>query len=235
MKLVLFDIDGTLVYCGKVGRRSIEQAIKKVFRSNGIPSTYSLSGKTDRQIIYDILLSEDYCSEEIENRLDIVLDEYYSILKTNIKSNGLDKKIMPGILPLLESLSKMKNILALGLLTGNLKKSALLKLEVFNLHKYFFVNGELFGGFGSDHIERSKIAEIAVERARKNFSYDFKEKEIIIIGDTNHDITCGKHMNVKSIAVSTGEWLYEDLLNFQPDHLFHDFSDREKTIKAILE
>jgi phosphoglycolate phosphatase-like HAD superfamily hydrolase len=234
MILVLFDIDGTLIYCDRVGRKSLDRAIKQIFQTKGIPSNYSLSGKTDKQIIYDILKTEKFHEEEINSKIDQVFIEYCKILKSNIKSAELNRKIMPGIIPLLNSLLEMKDIIGLGLVTGNLKESALLKLELFDLHKYFMIDGELFGGFGSDHIDRSKIVEIAVERANRFFGYDFKEKEIVIIGDSNNDILCGKHLNVKSIAVSTGEWSFEDLKKFEPDYLFHDFSDYEKVIDIIM-
>jgi phosphoglycolate phosphatase len=235
MKLVLFDIDGTLLYCGKAGRRSLDKAIRTIFKSEGLPQNYSLAGKTDRQIIFEVLTAENYDKSEITEKLEDIFDEYFNILYSTLKNEVLDKKIMPGILPLLDNISALESDALLGLITGNLRKTAYLKLNEFGLQKYFMKNDELFGGFGSDHIDRSKVLEFAIQRANDLTNLNFKEKDIVVIGDTQNDILCGRHLNVKSIAVATGEWKYEELLKYEPDHLFEDFSDYEPVLKKIME
>ena len=234
MKLVLFDIDGTLLYCDGGGRKSMSEAINTVFGFEGIPQNYSLAGATDRQIIKDVLQYYGLKEEEIDSKIDLLLNNYVENLRKNT-SNGLHRKILlKGVVPLLEQLRSLKNDVLLGLLTGNLKESAKVKLNLSDLEKYFLYDKELFGGFGSDHHSRSKLVDISLLRAFNLTGKIFIGKDIVIIGDTKNDILCGKHRGVKSIAVATGEYSIEELLKYQPDHVFEDFSDTNKVINTIL-
>ena len=235
MKLVLFDIDGTLLTCNGAGKRSIGEAIKSVFGFGEFPEGYSLAGCTDGQIVNDILLHYNVPQDIIDEKKEPVFDAYYNYLEIFTSSDEYKKTLLPGILPLLEKLKFLDQQVILGLLTGNLKKTALLKLKLFDIHNYFLYNGDLFGGFGSDHIKRSELVNICIDRAFKMTGRNFCGKDIVVIGDTKNDILCGKHCNVKSIAVATGGYWYDELLKYEPDYLFHDFSDTQKVIDAILD
>lgn len=234
MKLVLFDIDGTLIYCDGAGRTSMSQAIQSVFGFEGIPKHYSLAGATDKQILKDVLMYYGLEEEEINLKMDLVLDEYVENLKVNTTNGNHKKVLLKGVLPLLEKLSSINDKVLLGLLTGNLKKSALHKLSLFSLQSYFMHNGDLFGGFGSDHYDRSELVNICIERAFYLNGKIYVGKDVVVIGDTKNDILCGKNRGVKSIAVATGEYSIEDLLKYEPDFVFQDFSDTDKIIEAIL-
>jgi phosphoglycolate phosphatase-like HAD superfamily hydrolase len=234
MKLVLFDIDGTLLDCDGAGKRSIGEAIKSIFGFDGFPKGYSLAGCTDGQIVNDILLYYNVPQNIIDEKKESVFDAYYNYLKIFTASDEYKKMLLPGILPLLKKLKSLEQKIVLGLLTGNLKKSALLKLKLFDIHNYFLYNGDLFGGFGSDHIKRSELVNICINRAFKMIGKNFYEKDVVVIGDTKNDILCGKHCNVKSIAVATGMYSCDELSKYEPDYLFNDFSDIQKVIDAIL-
>jgi phosphoglycolate phosphatase-like HAD superfamily hydrolase len=234
MKLVLFDIDGTLLTCNGAGKKSIGEAIKSVFGFDGVPDGYSLAGCTDGQIINDILLHYNVPQGIIDKKRTDVFDAYYNYLEIFTTSDEYKKNLFPGILPLLKKLKSLEQQIILGLLTGNLKKSALLKLKLFDIHSYFFHNGDLFGAFGSDHIKRSELVNICIDRAFKMTGKNFYEKDIVVIGDTKNDILCGKHCNVKSIAVATGGYSYDELLQYEPDYVFNNFSDTQKVIDVIL-
>ena len=234
MKLVLFDIDGTLLYCDGAGRKSMGDAINSIFGFDGFPDGYSLAGGTDKQIIFDVL--KHYGAEEdlILQKMDEVFEKYFEYLKINTASDDHKKRLLDGVPPLLEELRSNRGEVLLGLLTGNLKKSALHKLSLFDLQNYFMYEGELFGGFGSDHAERSRLVNISRDRAFQMTGKIFVSKDIVVIGDTKNDILCGKHLNVKSIAVATGEYSPEELMKYEPDYLFEDFSDTKKVVDVIL-
>ncbi len=234
MKLVLFDIDGTLLFCDGAGRKSIGDALKSAFGVEGFPEGYSLAGCTDKQIIFDILKHFGVGEDEINRKMEKVLELYYEFLQINTSSNKHKKRLLDGVLPLLEELQADKENVMLGLLTGNLKKSALLKLSLFNLQGYFLYNNDLFGGFGSDHPERSRLVDISRNRAFEMTGRIFVGKDIVVIGDTKNDILCGKHIGVKSIAVATGDYTREELLKYEPDYIFDDFSDTGKVVEVIL-
>ena len=234
MKLVLFDIDGTLLNCNGAGKSAIGEAIKSIFGFDGFPKGYSLAGCTDGQIINDILLHYNVPQDIIDEKKASVFDAYYNYLEIFTASGKYKKNLLPGVLPLLEKLKSLDQQIILGLLTGNLKKSALLKLKLFDIDNYFLYNGDLFGAFGSDHIKRTELVNIATDRAFKMTGKNFYEKDIVVIGDTKNDILCGKHCNVKSIAVATGGYSYDELLKYEPDYLFNDFSDTQKVVDTIL-
>jgi phosphoglycolate phosphatase len=234
MKLVLFDIDGTLLYCDGAGRKSMGDAIKSIFGFNGFPEGYSLAGCTDTQIIYDVLHHYGAAKEEIDDKMGKVIEYYYNFLKINTSSGEHKTRLLNGVLPLLEELRSKKDEVLLGLLTGNLKKTAMLKLSLFEIQNYFIYNDDLFGGFGSDHAERSQLVNISRDRAFDISGRIFVGKDIVVIGDTRNDILCGKHLGVKSVAVATGEYSADELMKYEPDHIFEDFSDTKKVIDILL-
>jgi phosphoglycolate phosphatase-like HAD superfamily hydrolase len=122
----------------------------------------------------------------------------------------------------------------LGLLTGNVVKGAEIKLARAGLHKYFFDGKDALGAFGSDSMSRNDLPAIAVERAYARTGRLFKEKDIVIIGDSPYDIICGRELNARSIAVATGWHTEGELRKHEPDYLFGDFSATHEVMRAIL-
>lgn len=230
-KLVLFDIDGTLLNSGKAPRQAIGKALEIVFGSRGALDGWRLAGKTDRQIIYEVMTEAGFDGETVMARMGEVAGSYVRIIREGLKPE--DIRLMPGVLPLLGELRSAQGAV-LGLLTGNLQESARIKLANANLLNFFMQDGELLGGFGSDAIQRREVAEIAIERAQLATGFPYREKEIVVVGDSIHDVQCARHLNVKTIAVATGGSSMEELLEEQPDYVFQDFTDYREAAQSIL-
>ncbi|MDO9026563.1 MAG: haloacid dehalogenase-like hydrolase, partial [bacterium] len=181
--LVLFDIDGTLVHCGAAPRRVFKQALLDVFGTAGPIDNWIFDGKTDPMIVQELMAAAGVpCSKEMTER---ALDPYSAALQTELPK-APDKKIYPGVRELLEELGK--HPVLLGLLTGNIKPGARAKLESLDLWQHFSL-----GAFADDSAVRRELAEIAVQRALELSGQKFTGKQIVIIGDTEHDIKCGRH------------------------------------------
>ncbi|KAB2877684.1 HAD hydrolase-like protein [bacterium] len=230
-KLVLFDIDGTLILCGKAPRRAITEAMKTIYGTAGNVDRYPFSGKTDTQIIYDIITNAAIDEEIVKNRMQEALEKYVTTLQATLQP--ADIKVLTGIRDLLKQLHEQTKV-TLGLLTGNVAEGARVKLTRAGLDSYFFNGKGSIGAFGSDSMNRNDLPAIAVERAYAHTGRLFKEKDIVIIGDSPYDVLCGKSLNVKSIAVATGWHKMNELQEHQPDYYFDDFSDTKKVVESIL-
>jgi phosphoglycolate phosphatase len=227
-RLVLFDIDGTLLSAGRAAREAVLAALGSVYgwTPNGDQgSRHDFSGKTDPQIMRELVagaVGTQRCEEELERALAAYLAEF----ERRLDPRAIVAK--PGVAALLERLSREEEVV-LGLLTGNLERGARLKLEPLGFNRYF-----PFGAFGSDSHDRYRLPPIAVERARALTNRDFRGKAIVVIGDSVHDIACGRSLGVRSIAVATGPTTADRLLSEKPDAFFEDFSDVDHALEEIL-
>ena len=183
-------------------------------------------GRTDPQIIRDILILNGLNTNEAEEALPGALDVFVDTYTDNFEYDHVTALV--GAVDLVKALASYEHI-QLALLTGNVQPTAYLKVKAIGLEGYF-----PFGAFGSDFEDRAKLPAVAVERALAHNGQTYKEKNIIIIGDTKHDILCGRHLNVYSIAVSTGHYHSEDLSRYNPDALLDDLSDTEKVVELIV-
>ena len=224
-RLLLFDIDGTLLTTNGRGRDAFRRSIEKVFGREFDPSLISFAGKTDQQILSEILaqmgLDGSHDPALYGRALDLYRDTMISILDESWV------QVLPGIEDLLPELDANPDI-QLGLLTGNLRETAYLKLRLGGIEGYF-----PFGAFGSDHADRYQLPPIAVQRAFDFTGHLYAGREVIIIGDTEHDIRCGKSIRALSVAVCTGRFGREELEVHEPDFLLDDFEDTEN-VMAIL-
>lgn len=222
--LVLFDIDGTLVHCGPTPRRVFKQALIEVFGTAGPIDNWIFDGKTDPMIVRELMAEAGApCSDELVKK---ALDIYAEGIKRELP-NETNKKIYPGVINLLEGLAKQPVLL--GLLTGNIQKGARAKLGSLDLWRYFS-----FGAFADDSSVRKELADIAVRRAFELSGQRFSGKQIVIIGDTEHDIKCGRHLEAKAIGVGTARSIAKDLLAHGADHAFEDFSEYDRVLQAII-
>ena len=233
-KLVLFDIDGTILRTNLIGRHPIYQAIEevcqqaKVFRDD-YPfelRQIQMAGSTDTQIVHGILegVVPEHRIKQIQPR---IFDRLANLFATALK-NGASIKIFDGVHELISAVAKHKECLP-GLLTGNNKQSAAVKLGAFALNPFF----EL-GAFGDEAHYRNELPDIAVQRAFEQTGRRFTGKEIVIIGDTPNDVECGRHLGVLTIAVATGRFSREELHHTQPDYLLGNLSDTPGVMEAIL-
>lgn len=224
MALLLFDIDGTILdTCGS-GREAANRTFEKFFNIKKAFNKVPLMGRTDTYIWKYACINNNIPLKEYERIKNVLLREYYKYLKEELRKRR-NAYVYPGIKEILDATDSRH---CLGLLTGNFKKSAIIKLAHFGLDEYFPV-----GAFGNDEEDRNRIAQLAIKRAEKYYGKKFKPEEIFIIGDTPFDIECAKNTGTISIAVATGGCKYEDLKKYSPDYLFKSFKNPQEFLKIV--
>ncbi|HEY0025506.1 MAG TPA: HAD hydrolase-like protein [Longimicrobium sp.] len=225
-RLILFDIDGTLLDAGGAGRRAIATAMVKVYGQTGRLDGYRMGGRTDPQIVRELLGGVGVGEAEIEAGLEALWPMYVEGLRHDITGRV---KALPGVPALLDRIHAYHPETVLGLLTGNVVEGARLKVEAAGLPFGRF----RVGAYGSDHWQRPELPAIAIQRARELTGIGYQGKEVVIVGDTPFDISCGAHLGVRTVAVATGGHTMEELAACGPDHLFADLSDTEAVWRAI--
>jgi len=229
-RLVLFDIDGTLLTTGGAPRRAISRALREIFQiDDGLDglSRSSFAGKTDPEIILAILARNSYPLEKMDDSLSLFFKRYTEALKEELPGETR-ARLHPGLKELLQSL-KSSGKAFLSLLTGNIREGAQIKLDHFGLAPFFSS-----GSFGSDSRDRGDLPAIAVRRVFELTGQRFKDKDVVIIGDTFDDLKVSRLFGAKAILVATGFYPYDELARAGPDCLFRDFSDTPKVVEAIL-
>lgn len=228
MRLVLFDIDGTLLWSDGTGRRAMESALVEVFGSAGSPE-YRYDGKTDRQIVRELMREHGHHDAHIDDRIEELLGLYVARLERELDEGQRRPVLCAGVREVLEALEPRPDI-TLGLLTGNLERGAALKLASVGIDiARFRVNA-----FGSDEEHRPRLPAVAQRRARELLGLDVRGDRVVIIGDTPADITCGQEIGARAIAVATGRYSVEELAAHAPAALFPDLADTEAVVHAIL-
>jgi phosphoglycolate phosphatase-like HAD superfamily hydrolase len=225
-KLVLFDIDGTLVLTGGAGIRAMNRAGRTIFGRTELLDGIPVAGRTDWGILDDALRR---MGGELTAALMAQFRELYlARLRTEIGRRGTGRKaIMPGVSDLLPALQS-RNHLSLGLLTGNFEESARVKLEHFDLWHYFGC-----GAFGSDAPDRNALVPMALERARECGIGDVAVEDVIVIGDTPHDVACANAVGARPIAVATGSYTVEQLRATGATIVLKDLSDTDEVLRII--
>lgn len=220
-KLILFDIDGTLMHTGGAGTRSMNLAFENLFCVKDAFKGISMAGKTDMQIMKQGLRAHSL--PDMDGSLTGLVDSYLKFLNEEI--DNPDRTLKPGIQRILDVLKGVSA--ALGLLTGNLEKGAHIKLKAFEIDGYF-----LAGAYGSDHEDRDMLLPIAIDKFSR-MGFDFSPSESIIIGDTPRDVRCAKVHGAKCIAVATGPYSKEDLLATDADLVFDTLEDIDRCVSFI--
>jgi phosphoglycolate phosphatase len=229
-RLVLFDIDGTLLSAGRVARESVLRALEAAYEwrassEHDDRARYDFSGKTDPQIVRE-LVSPHIGAERCEEGLERALAKYLEELERRLLPETIVPK--PGVTDLLARLAEQRHV-TLGLLTGNLERGARLKLAPPDYNRYF-----PFGAFGSDSADRYDLPRIAVGRALAATGRRFEGKSIVIVGDSVHDVACGRSLGVRAVAVATGPTRPDRLAAEKPDALLGSFADTAAAVEAIL-
>lgn len=227
-RLVLFDIDGTLLWSDGAGRRAMEGALTHVFGSPG-PPTYRYDGKTDRQIVRELMRLEQHDDDAIDERLDTVITQYLERLQREVDAGGVHAQRLPGVAELLDALDGRDDVV-LGLLTGNVAPGAAVKLAAAGIaFDRFRINA-----FGSDHEHRPRLPEIAQQRAHERLGLALRGDDIVVIGDTPADIDCARSVGARTIAVATGRYPVEELASHAPTAVFADLTDTDAVVAAVL-
>jgi phosphoglycolate phosphatase-like HAD superfamily hydrolase len=226
-RLILFDIDGTLMLSGGAGHRALTHCFREIFAIENALEGVRLHGQTDPQILMDALEKAGLDVEASRQRLAILESTYFERLELEIKG-APSARLMPGVSALLAELSACDGV-HLGLVTGNFERGARIKLSRFDLNRYFAV-----GGFGSDSIQRRELVPIAIERAQRRFDVRFEREDVFVIGDTERDIDCGRSAGARTIAVATGGMTLDELAGSAPDHLLTDLSDTAHVLSLLI-
>jgi phosphoglycolate phosphatase-like HAD superfamily hydrolase len=226
VKLVLFDIDGTLITSRGAGRRAMRLAFERVFGTAGGIDQYDLRGRTDTRIVHDVMAAEGWEAARVRERLDEFFEAYVGGLTAEI-GDGRHVVTLPGVAALVERLERAPDV-ALGLVTGNIEEGARIKLLPTGLWPRFQV-----GAYGSDHMDRRRLPSLAARRAHARLGREFSPEEVIVIGDTPHDVDCARAFGAVAVAVATGQYPREQLLAEGPDHFFEDLGDLERVIVAL--
>jgi phosphoglycolate phosphatase-like HAD superfamily hydrolase len=205
------------------GKNALEEVFRDTFAISKPNLSIDFGGRTDRSIARELFLLNGI--EQSDKNFQFLFNGYIEILGEHLKqSSGY---ILPGINAILEILSEDVKV-DLGLITGNIEIGAYRKLERFGIDSFF-----AFGGFGDRQEMRSGIAKEALAAAIEATSVSYEGSQIIVIGDTPHDVECSRAINARSIAVSTGYASKEAIASAQPDVIFDDLSDVDKVLSFI--
>jgi phosphoglycolate phosphatase-like HAD superfamily hydrolase len=228
MRVVLFDIDGTLLWTDGAGRRAVHRALDEVFGPTD-RIEHEFDGKTDPQIVRELMTLGGIDSETVDAKLDFALKRYVELLQEELGSVDHSDKTYPGIAPLLDALEQRDDVL-IGLLTGNVHEGALAKLDAVGLARDRFK----IGAFGSDHASRPELPAIARGRAEQLLGHPVAGEDVVVIGDTPADMSCGKGIGARAIGVATGRYSVETLEACKAGIVFADLSDTDAVMRAIL-
>lgn len=222
-RLLLFDIDGTLIHSGGAGVEALKLVLKERFDITDDLRDIEIAGMTDSGIVISIL--NKHKIPATNDNVTSFLDSYAHFLSLELPRR--QGKLLPGVLELLEKLKSRKH-LVLALLTGNISRGARLKLDHYGVWHFFE-----FGAFADDHHDRNQLGPFARARAKEKHGCEFSADEIDVIGDTPRDIACGKALGARTIAVATGMWSREQLAEHGPDVLIDDLSDVDRVIDTL--
>lgn len=224
MKLLLFDIDGTLISAGGAGTRALNSSFERVLGIKEAFKKFEMAGKTDIQIIKEGLYMHGVSPNSF--LITKLIENYLNFLKLEINNNS--KHLKPGVLEFIQFIDK-KLKYPMGLLTGNLEAGARIKLEAFGLNIYF-----PFGAYGSDHEDRNYLLPIAIERFATTLNKRIEFNQCIVIGDTPRDVQCAKPYGAKVIAVATGPFSKEELQKTDADLVVETLSEIEQISQFLF-
>lgn len=229
MKLVLFDIDGTLIATEGAGKRAVTRALKDVFGSTG-PQDYHFDGKTDPQIVRELMKLDGVDDKTIDAKMHRLLNVYIENLNYELRApDKTPPRTLSGVTELLDTLEARSDVV-IGLLTGNIERGARMKLDAVGIDFSRF----RVGAFGSDHERRPQLPAIARERCRRQTGAFVQGAQVVVIGDTPDDMTCGRALGAQAIGVATGRFSVPQLMEHRPIAAFEDLSDTQTVLEAIL-
>lgn len=211
-RLVLFDIDGTLVDTGGAGMEALRKTARDLFGADG--PALDLAGSTDSGIVRGML--EHFGEEPSDGRVEEFYGVYLRYLEAHLGSGDFGGCILPGVMEILDACRRSGAVL--GLLTGNIAKGAGAKMRHYGMAEYFD-----FGAYGDDHHDRNRLGPIALERARVATGREFNATSTLVIGDTPKDIACGRAMGAVTVCVATGAFSLSQLRDHGADVVLETF------------
>ncbi|MEA3327586.1 MAG: HAD hydrolase-like protein [Chloroflexota bacterium] len=225
-RILLFDIDGTLLDPHGEGHTCMRRALIEVYGVAGPMETYDMAGKTDWQIITDLMRLAGVDEATIDNKLLESFQAYARHVEKAAQSFYM--QLLPGVSDLLNCLMDDPRFI-LGLVTGNVRESVPHKLRAVGLVPTTF----RFGAYGSENINRNLLPSLALERLERILSAPVARESVLVIGDTPHDVACARHAGVKVLCVATGNFDRETLAGCSPDYLLDDLNDTETVLRIL--
>ena len=227
MRLILFDIDGTLLREGLAPKIAFARALRETYNTSGPVQNFRFAGMTDPQCVTEIMRLAGVKEDVILERREECLRRYVDHLALEMRNHD-GARLFPGVRELLERLNKLDSVLV-GLLTGNILRGAQLKLRRWNLEPYF-----RFGAFGDDHTDRSVLAQIALDKARALVGHPIAGSETTVVGDTPRDVTCARAIGARVVVVATGQVARHELSASEPDVLLDSFENHDAALRAMF-
>jgi phosphoglycolate phosphatase len=227
-KLILWDIDGTLLYSGGVAGQAMRAAMEQVFGQASLAERHTYAGKTDQQIILETFA--DRAHTDLLPQLELFTAAYLQELEARRAEFLAHGRILDGVVAALDRLAQLPVVQSL--LTGNLLSIARFKLDLLGLTHYFDFD---VGAFGSDHHIRANLVPIAAGRAAQRYGRPFAGQDVVVIGDTPNDIDCGRAAGARTVAVATGPFGVAELQAHGADMVLASLADTEAVVGAILD
>ena len=227
MKLVLWDIDGTLLYSGGVAGAAMRTALTRVYGRPSHDDRRGYAGKTDQQIILETF--PDHDAAELLARVPQFAAEYLALLEAQAQELAARGGALPGAAAALHHLSSLPVVQTV--LTGNLQPVAALKLRLVGLTEHLQL---AIGAFGSDHHQRNALPAVALRRAAASLGRAFAASDVVVIGDTPNDVACGRYAGARTVAVATGPFGRGELAAHAPDAILDDLTDPAAVAAAVL-
>lgn len=227
-KLLLFDIDGTLLSTDGAAGRAFESALIDVYGTAGPIGEVSFAGKTDPQIAYELLAGAGIPRSTVKAMLPDLWGRYLEHLDDELVSSVV--RVFPGVAECLNHIETQSDRVMLGLLTGNIERGAQRKLDASSLGFSRF----RVGAFGSDSENRNELPAIGAARAEAINKVRYERQAVVVVGDTPADITCGEAFGARTVAVATGVFSRRQLEECRPDFLFDSFEDTASVCDAMM-
>jgi phosphoglycolate phosphatase len=228
-RLVLWDIDGTLLRSGGIGRSAFDVAVERALGRHPGDHRVTMGGMTDPQITREILTFAAIAEDDIDTHLPVVLEHLESALaeaEHQIRDGG---EVLPGIPEILTALHDDPHVTS-TVLTGNTKANAAVKLSALGLAHLLDLE---VGAYGSDHADRRRLVPVALDRASRGRGQPFEPDHVWVVGDTVHDLACARAGGVRCLLVGTGFQPFDELRHAGADELLPDLSDVESVLALL--
>ena len=226
-KLILWDIDGTLLYSGGVAGEAMRAAMERVYGRASTEARHSYAGKTDRQIILETFAERGH--DDLMGTIDRFTAVYIEELTGRREEFLARGRVLDGAAAALERLAGAGVVQSV--LTGNLQPIARIKLDLMGLARFLDLD---VGAYGSDHHRRAELAPLAAARAQRRYGRPFAGADVVVIGDTPNDIDCGRAAGARTIAVATGPFAADALRAHSPDIVQPSLADTDRVLESVF-
>jgi phosphoglycolate phosphatase-like HAD superfamily hydrolase len=226
-RLLLFDVDGTLVDVDGAGRSALRRALEEVYGTTGPIEDFPFRGKTDPSIVRGLLEAAGAGTEVIEARMPGLWSVYLDALEEELARRRRTTRTHPGVRELVARLEADQRF-TLALVTGNVQGGAWRKLAACDLRSPF-----RFGAFGSDSEHREELPPVAIRRARDRLGLRFEPRDVWVIGDTPEDVRCGRHSGLRTLAVATGGYSVEELEAHGPERVVASLEEVDLLVRDL--